>query len=108
MRRQKAVLWESLPSLDAEGRPGYLPPIEIDCRWEGDQREERDANGQLFTTRAVVYVDRVIELGDVLMRGPLESGTPPSPVGVSGAYPVRAFRETPDLKAREFLYTALL
>ena len=108
MRRQRAILWERAPGYDAEGRPAYLWPVEIACRWDDENREERDARGQLFVTRAVVYVDRVLKLGDVLKKGALDSTTPAIPDGIEGAYPIRAFRETPDFKARNFLYTALL
>lgn len=107
MRRQKAVWWQRL-ALDRYGRYTYAEPVEVKCRWEDVSTEYLGANGEKLVSRAVVYVDRVMSLGDRLWKGVLDSTTPDNPMSLSNAYEVKQFEQLPDLKNRQVLLTARL
>lgn len=108
MRKQRAVYWKR-GAPDEFGGAGYEPPIEIMCRWVSHIGEVRNQFGQLMDSKATVYVDREMFLNDMLMEGPLDSGTTPaSPVGNPLAFEIQGFEKIPTLKATETLYVAHL
>jgi hypothetical protein len=45
------------------------PPVNITCRWQDSTEIARASDGQEFTTSAVVYPDREVELAGLLARG---------------------------------------
>lgn len=108
MRRQTAVWWQRSTSPDGFGRYTYAAPIQIDCRWEDIVVEFLDPQGNKTQSRSVVYVDRVIAAGDMLMEGDWESNTADDPTEEELAFEVRRFDKLPNLKNTETLYTAYL
>lgn len=107
MRRQVAVFW-SRGSPDPYGRYSFAGPVEIKCRWEDKPEEFMSATGERRVSSAVVYVDRDMKPGDMLKKGPMESGTPDDPNSLDDALQIQAFANMPDFDAVEFLKTAYL
>ena len=108
MRRQTAVYW-SFASIDQFGQKSFADAVIISCRWEDVSEEFLDVNGAVRMSLAKVYVDRDMALGGVLMLGALADITDEeNPKGNIGAWEIRRFEKLPDLKAKEFLRTAIL
>ena len=109
MRKQKAVWWQRSALPDQYGTYSYAAPIEIDCRWDDTTQEYRHPKGQVEMSNAVVYVDREMAVGDMLMKGEWESDTPDNPLELdSGVFEIQRFDNNPNIKATEFLLTAFL
>lgn len=108
MRKQKAVWWKRSLLPDRFGQYSFDPPIEIDCRWEDRAQEFVNPEGQTTVSRSVVYVDRLMVVGDRLRRGEMESDEPVNPMTITNAYEIRRFDRNPDIRAREELLTAFL
>jgi hypothetical protein len=108
MRRQIAVWWAST-GVDRHGDESYAVPVEIKCRWEDSSEEFLDAEGQRQMSNAIVYVDRDTPNGGVLMLGTLDDITDPINVKENtGAWEIRKFDNLPNIRATEFLKTAIL
>jgi hypothetical protein len=108
MRKQTAVYW-ALSSIDEYGAEVYLSPVEIACRWEDVSEQFLDAEGNTVMSNAQVYVDRDMILGSVLMLGELTDITDAVNIKENaGAWEVRRYDNLPNLKATEFLKTAML
>jgi len=111
MRRQRAVLWVRSDTPDNYGRFSYEEPVEIRCRWEDVAKEFRDSQGQTVMANSIVYVDRIIKVGDMLRRGEISSDEPADPRDdtlTEIAFEVQRFDQLPDLKNRLTLLTAYL
>lgn len=108
MRKQKAVWWKRSTRPDKFGAYTFADPVEIDCRWTDQVGEFRNAKGEAQNSKAVVYVDRVMSIGDMLMKNEMNSNTPDNPKPEFGAMPIIAWEDTPDFDAVEHLYTAHL
>jgi len=115
MRKQKAVYW-ALRSAetggadwDDYGHPQYTAPVEIDCRWEEKSVEFIDPDGTQLISRAVVYVDRDMRVGEMLWLGTLiDVPTPDDPPANTGAGEIRQYEKLPTLRATQFLRTVYL
>ena len=108
MRRQVCVYW-AFSSFDDYGQPTWIAPVEIECRWEDVHEEFIDANEQRQISKAIVYVDREMTVGSVLMLSALDSGVDEdNPKQNDNAYEVRRFERLPNLKNTEILRTAIL
>jgi len=108
MLKQTAVYW-AYASTDQFGTKSYADPVEIDCRWEDTIEEFMDSEGERQMSNAVVYVDRDIPVGGVLMLGELTDITDESNIKENaGAWEIRKFGKLPNFKATEFLRTAYL
>jgi len=114
MRKQIAVHW-ALASAesggiahDDYGQPVLTDPVEIECRWEAKSEEFVAANGTKTTSRAVVYVDRDVDVGGVLMLGELTDVTDVDAKENEGAWEIKRFDRIPNLKATEYLRIAYL
>ena len=103
IRKQKAVYWRRAGGYDNYGQPAYDSPVEIGCRWEDVSEEYFDSEGEKAVSDSHVYVDRDMEVGDVLLLGELESGIADSPFDNDDVATVKKFEKTPDLRATEFL-----
>lgn len=108
MRRQKAVWWARESTPDEFGRFAYDEPVEIDCRWDGASQEFQTPQGDTLVSKAVVYPDREVAVGDMLMEGEIDSNTPDDPREEPDASEVRGKAKTPNFRATETLYTAYL
>jgi len=103
MRKQNAVYW-SAPVPDGYGSYTYTDAVEIDCRWEEKQELYIDPLGVEKLSRAVVYVDRDVDLGGMLYLGEIadidSSGIDPIDLG---AFEIKQFAKLPNIRATEFL-----
>lgn len=107
MRKQKAVWWQR-KAPDRYGKYSFGSPVEIDCRWDDTTEDFVNMQGETEGSRAVVYVDRVLSIGDRLKRGEMESDTPVDPLTIPDAFAIKRFDQNPNMKATEFLLTAYL
>ena len=109
MRKQDAIYWARV-GYDVNGQPTYDSPVGIECRWEDTAEEFIDAQGTRCVSRAVVYVDREVTIGGVLMLGDVDSSglEEEYPLENEGAVEIKQFSKMPNLKATEYLLTAHL
>jgi len=108
MRRQNAVYW-ALDSIDQFGKKTFSSPVQIKVRWDDVTEEFLDSEGVRQVSKAVVYVGEDIEEGSVLMLGELSDITDAVNIKENeGAWEVRMFAKTPNLRATEFLRRAYL
>lgn len=115
MRKQTAVYWALASSesggldYDEFGQPVVTTPVEIDCRWEDRTEEFIDSAGRTNLSRAIVYVDRDMRPGDILMLGDTDDITDETNIKENdGAWEVKRFDKVPDIRANEFLRIAYL
>jgi hypothetical protein len=109
MLKQTGVYWALGSTLTEYGKPTYDSPVEISVRWEDVVEEFMDAEGSVQKSRSLVYVDRDVAVGSVLMLGSLTTGVDTTnPKNNDGAWEVRHFEKLPNFKATEFLRTAYL
>ena len=115
MRKQTAVWW---PQQSAEvagmdhdrfGQPQVSDPVQISVRWEDVSEEFIDSNNTRQLSRARVYVDRDMSVGDILMLGKLTDITDAvNPKENINAWEVRRFEKLPNIKNTEQLRTVFL
>lgn len=107
MRKQKAIYW-ARSTMDQYGRFAFASPVEIDCRWDDEAAQFLTPKGEEQVSRSMVYVDRDMIPGDRLQLGELASNTPDDPLESHSSFEIRQFAKNPNLKATEFLRTAIL
>lgn len=107
MRRQRAVYW-ARTTADSHGRFSFAEPVQIKCRWDENRGHIRNYMGEMVATTTTVYVDRIMQLGDRLKRGELDSYTLDDPTEDPLAFEIQAFEETPNYRNSETLLTAHL
>lgn len=95
--RQTATVWPPGPRTATGGRT-YGDPVSIQCRWQDDAVLFRGPNGEELTSSAVVYVDRVLEIGAKIVLGE-ETGSEP----VQLAREIRQVGQSPSLRATQQL-----
>jgi hypothetical protein len=106
---ESAVYWGT-PIEDGYGGQTFDEPIEISCRWEDKEQIIGTITGNQIVgfqemSRAIVYVDRDLDIDGVLMRGTLadledssdSSGSYYIPAENAGAYIIKRFEKTPAL-----------
>lgn len=73
MLKQEAVYWEPA-GFDDHGRPHFtdVTPVVIKCRWEDRMEQYTDKDGREAVSQSIVYVDRDVKLGGVLIQIPLD------------------------------------
>ena len=119
---QTAVYWGS-PKEDGYGGVTYADPVEISCRWEDRQQIIGTITGNQIVgfqnmSRAVVYVDRDLDVDGWHMLGTLDDLTDSSgdssgeyydPQQLSSAFIIKRFEKMPALHSTtEFIRTAYL
>ena len=119
---QTAVYWAD-PADDGYGGVSYADPIQISCRWEDKQQIIGTITGNQIVgfqnmSRAIVYVDRDLDVDGFLMLGTLDDLTESSgdssgefydPHQLAGAYIIKRFEKTPALhNTTEFIRVAYL
>lgn len=108
VRKQSAVYWPFV-SVDAYGKKLVGSPVLIKCRWDASIEEFLDAQGERQLSRAVVMVDRDTPVGGILMLGGLSDITNDTDIKENeGAWEIKRFDNTPDIRAKEFLKRAYL
>lgn len=101
--RQKATHWTATP--DGFGGHTFGSPTVRKVRWEEGTTLVTDDSGQEIISRAQVYLDGDVDIGDYLFLG---ESTAADPTTLSTAYVVREFRKTTDLRNIEVLRKAFL
>lgn len=99
-----ATLWEV--TVDGYGGYAFGLPTPIKVRWE--QREEifvGRLNRTELVSKAVVYMDRDVVVGDFLYLGKSKELNPAS---VNGAYQVQRFDKSTDLRGLQSVRKAVL
>ena len=107
-RNQTAVWWKVL-SKDLYGQSTYESPVEITCRWDDVQEEFIDPGGVRQTSKAKVFPDREVSVGDVLWLGQqalLEDLSVPE--NNDGYSEIRATRFIHNFDQDEVLYMVML
>ncbi len=108
MRKQDAVYWP-YASINQFGEKTVGDPVAIIVRWEDKSEEFLDIDGQIQMSNAVVYVDRDMVVGSILMLGVIADITDSTNIKENdGAWEIRRFDKFPNLKVTEFLRTAYL
>jgi len=107
---QTAIYW-SLPTNDGMGGKIFSDGVEVSVRWEDRQQIFIDAKGQEIISRAVVYVDKDMDIGGYLVLmdfDSLASDEVDNPLLISTAMPIRTFSKMPSFKATKFIRLAVL
>jgi hypothetical protein len=108
--QENAVYWAPAGS-DDMGRPAYAAPVVIDCRWEDTNDEFVDKEGRVQVSKAMVYVDRGLELHGVLKYLGRKASNPglagltdqTQPFNNPNAWEVRGVNNLPNRRAKKFL-----
>lgn len=91
--RETITLWP-VAFRDHRGQPAFAAPLTIKARWEDvEERFVNDA-GEAEQSRALVFVDRVVEKGARLFHG-ISSSTEPE--SLPGTFLVKQYRQDPSL-----------
>ena len=109
MLKQKAVYWAK-SGTDVYGSDSWSSAAEVSVRWEGKAQLYMDSKQVQRVSTAVVYVGSDVVEGGWLWQGTLLSLPSGSvdPRKVVGAYEIKAFNKTPNLKCTAFLRCAFL
>jgi len=114
--KQVCVYWGS-PTEDGFGGKTFADPVEIYCRWEDMHQIVTDAKGAEVTSRALVFVLQDVDEEGYLYLGTLDdlyddaessAGAIDNPASIEGAYIIKRFQKTPDLKGIGYLRKAYL
>lgn len=112
MRKQVAVAWlQGTNPPNVNGQPVLTDAVQIACRWEDKCVEFIDRNGTRQVSSAVVYVDRVMQVGDLLCKAALVDITFPTGANARknpNTSEVKGFAQLPNIKNTEVLLTAYL
>ena len=108
MRKQDAVYWP-FSSINQFGKKSVGTAVPIRVRWDDVSEEFLDGQGERQLSKALVYVDRVMALGGILMKGTTSNITDAVDIKENAnAWEIRRFDEIPDIKAKQFLRIAYL
>ena len=115
MRKQTAVYWplgsedSGGSDWDSYGKPLYATPVQISCRWEDVAKEFIGKQGTTEISKSIVYVDRDVRVGGVLLLSLLANVSDlTTPKNNDGAWEIRRFDKLPNLRNTESLRTAYL
>lgn len=109
MRKETAV-WFEKTGTDPYGKPTHGVPVEIKVRWDAVSKQFIKPTGEEVMSNAIVYVDRDVKVGDVLLLGTIADNVT-NPLDAKdnvGAWEVQRFDRNPNLRATEYLRTAYL
>lgn len=106
-RRQYAVYWEAGPDNEF-ARPTFKEPVEVRCRWDDVTEAFINRQGNQTISSAIVLVDRDMVEGSFLWLGKLEELESLEHTGNERAMVIQKFERIPDIKAKNFIYTAYL
>lgn len=99
-----AVYWPPETNWDEFGKPIPDEPIEIGCRWEKKAEEFIDPEGTQQISQALVFVDRDLEIGGILMLGTLVDIVDyVNPKANEEAWEIKSFKKLPDLRGTKYL-----
>ena len=104
---QNAIYWASTVP-DGYGNDSFSSPVDVAVRWEYKQELFIDAKGEEHVSMAFVYAITTFVLGGFLQLAEVDSVTPSTPIGVTGAFPIRSLLKTPSVRGDQILYRAIL
>ena len=89
----KATYWPLIGLDDWSRVRTYGPPVVIDCDYSAEAKQLRDAKGDEFTSRQLVYTEHsAIRTGDMLVIGASDAVDPVA----AGAFEVRLITRDAD------------
>jgi hypothetical protein len=109
--KDKAVLWARAANgaSDDYGQPVVMTPVQIPCRWQDEAKEFIDHTGTRQVSAAVVYIDRDVVIGSLIMLGTLASLVDPLvPKNNPSVFEVRQHARVTNLRNTQTLYTIFL
>lgn len=95
--REKATIWEVTGESVYDGIEVSAPTV-INCRWEDKAVLFRLISGEEVVSRAVVYVDRDVDIGTYIALGEYEDL---DPTQLNGAFRVRQTEKKNNLRTTE-------
>lgn len=98
--------WWARTASDGYGGILFAEPVVLGCRWEDKQQLFRNRSGDEEMSAAIAYIDRAIEVGDFLIFGNYLHVTNPSLL--DGAYEVKQFSITPDIRVLKSQFKAFM
>lgn len=109
IRKQKAIWFRQGETYDSFGKRRFHEPVVFDCRWQDVAEEFVDATGSKVLSRSMVFCDREMKVGDILINKDACSAIDTtSPLANEDGYPIRKFDSIPNAKNTETLYIAYL
>lgn len=132
MRRQKCLYFakDNSGRLNSNARSGYLPPVEIKCRFtliDVVAVNRRDSTSRIEdspkeSSNSFFYPDRPMYLGDLVWFGAIKGKQPMAdwiaaglpvdgsidPLTIDGVIEVKTCKQTPNLRNTEILNKATL
>lgn len=106
--KQTVTYWGN-PAPDGWGGFTFDDPLAIVGRWE-DRTELfiNAATGREERSRAVVYLNQDVDVGGYLYLGTATDSADDNPKDVDGAFQIKAFEKSPDIKGTRFSRKAWL
>lgn len=101
--KEKVTWWEATP--DGFGGSTFSSPVVLNGKWQDRVEMTMSGSGKEIVSRAQVWVDQDVNIGDYLFSG---ESTSADPTTLDGAYPVMDFRKTTDLRSLVILRKAVL
>lgn len=99
----EAVYWPPSHE-DNTGRDSFGDPIQIKCRWEEKAEQYMTPGGSTQVSKAVVMVDRDLELDGVLWEGNLGDVTDlDNPFALDKAWKIQALSRIPNRRQTKYL-----
>lgn len=96
---ETAVLW-SYDGPNEFGQASFSAPVEINCRWQDDQKTTKDNDGTEFTSSAEILLTQDVKKGDYLYHGTLDSiNNESDPKNVEDAYEIKRFTKIPMIRS---------
>lgn len=101
------LTWWRVTGGDGFGGDTFAAPVLIDGRWEDRQETFYGAlDRRELVSKAVVFVDRDMAVGDYLLQGDQVGQS--SPVALPGALKIQRYDKIPDLRSLDIVRRAVL
>lgn len=101
---QTATYWAS-NGVDSIGDTTFAAPVALSLRWELRSEQFVDGNGRSLRSRAVLYLQQDVDIGDFLFLG---TSTTVDPRTLTSAFEVQDFRKIPNGDATQFERRAMI
>lgn len=103
----ESATWWRVTGGDGFGGDQFATPVLVKCRWENKQETYiGQIDRRELISKAVVYLDTDVSVGDYLAPGDLTATS--SPVGVATAYKVQRYSKTPNLRNLDYVRKVIL
>lgn len=104
----KCVYWADTGETDDFGKAIAAAPIEIDCRWDDEQTDFVNLNGEAVKSKAMLIVDRFINSGFVSNRRLSDLVAPVNDPLKNQGWEVQGYRITTNFDGDEALYEVFI